>query len=347
MAYTTPTTVGNQGGPVIKPFYSDWMRANLYPTVHMRQLGKRVEVPDGYGLEVTIPRWGSPITNTNGVTGLASGTDTDATIAERTLVSDTSTVTPKTMDAASLKGEFTGFEGARGYTDMTQVLTYADWIQGANESLLAEMAVVLDDYILAEIDGNTPVTYGALDGNDIASTDVFDSSYAASFLPRMAGKNVPLWDDGSLRVVTNPLVLYDIFQGTGPADWVTVKRYNDASDIYRGEVGMWYGNRFLVSTNIPTIVGTAGADGITSGLSVFPMYVCAPESFYTIERGGQDGVQVIHHPPGSGGATGDPTNKFGTLSVKVLFGAKAAPAAEHRIFKQLVAFSLDYTTAAI
>jgi hypothetical protein len=56
IAATVTSMLGGTGGHVIPPYYADFLRENLYPSLYFRQLGTLITIPRGTGDKVKIPQ---------------------------------------------------------------------------------------------------------------------------------------------------------------------------------------------------------------------------------------------------------------------------------------------------
>lgn len=302
---------------------------NLY----FRQLGTQVTVPRGYGDKIKIPRWDSPITSTNGQSSI------DGTVsAVIQSLGEGGFVSAHGLSAADITGQVVQFAGARGYTDKLIIVTKANFLEGALETLGRELAFRFDTYTRTNISANGTVRLGTHPANSangsVTTSDFLMGKTISKIAPFMDANNVPRWEDESFVAVANPIVQYDIFRDSSATGFVPVARYNDAIRIYRGEVGQLYGVRFLLSNAVPLTRGATGSNSATTGLSGgatgAQAWVFAPDAFYSIELE-DGGIEVIHHPPGSGGATGDPGNTRGSIATKAWYGVAAAPSADQRL----------------
>jgi len=131
-AATTISYLGGAAGVathVIPPYYADFLRDNLYPNLYFRQLGTQVTVPRGYGDTVRIPRWQTPIKTSGSVAAISGSISAIEPITEGT------SVTVQSLCAQSITGQVKQYGGARGYSDKLIIVTKANFIEGALESL--------------------------------------------------------------------------------------------------------------------------------------------------------------------------------------------------------------------
>lgn len=77
-------------------------------------------------------------------------------------------------------------------------------------------------------------------------------------------RNVPTWDGQSYICITSIMARSGLFSDTGAGGWVDVSKYTPeyARNVVAGEVGTYYGTRFIEETNVlSNSIGTGGAYG--------------------------------------------------------------------------------------
>ena len=348
-AYSIGATAGALGSPaagskVVPLYWADFVRSNLYTSLYFRQLGTKVTIPRGMGDAVKIPRWKTVFQTTGhgrqAITGGKSGTMLTAigVTGEATTV-----VTPQAMDAESISGTVMQFKGARGYNDKVVIVSYADFIEGALESLTKELAFRVDAFTRQKISAHGTLIYISSGMTKSASGTVIRGKSVAQIPAIFDSQNVPRWDDDTHLGVVHPLVQFDIYRDISANGWINIAQYGDPERIYRGEIGQMYGVRFLCSAALPVTWGTA-ANSATLGLSGKATgsnaYFFAPDAFYSLELE-DGGVEVIHHELGSAGAY-DPVNNIGTIGVKCFYGVIPAPAADYRLLRMPHGFGLSF-----
>lgn len=362
--YTTTTTIGTAGTTphLTPPYYADFLRENLYGSLYWRQLGTLVTIPRGMAPKVRIARWQTPVKQVQG-RGVLSGSIT-AIQGGSVAFTEGTPINTYQLCANSICGTVTGWAGARGYTDKVVIVSMANFLEGALESLSRELAYRIDRYIRQKVSG-TAVTAQAMCASGVrtGTTKKVRSAFTlfgknlARLRPLMGANGCPMWDDGTYVGLAHELAAYDMFADTSATGFVSVARYNDARMIYRGEIGEFYGVRWLLSnSSVHRLYGTASANtlsaytgfsapsatyGISPGATGSHAYVFAPDGFYNLELE-TGGVEVIHQPLGSGGATGDPAAQLGSVAVKVFYGTLPAPSTDQRVLRFIHGLSLGY-----
>lgn len=332
------------GDKLVPNFWADFLRQNLFPTCHFRQFGTKIVIPRGFGNSVKIPRFKNVFAVSGGSTVLSAGRQPTA-IKEN--FSETAVFTDacaKGLCAESISGNTLQFGGVRGYTQKVIMVSHANIIQAALESLLRELAFRLDRYTRIALTANSTLRHNEISTSVHGASQGLIGQNIARIAPYLGASMAMSWPDGLWPLITNPLSMWDVMTDTSANGFVVVARYNDASMIYRGEVGQMYGVRFVLANNIPVAVGTAATTG-TIGLSVASTgvnsYVLGPDAFYALEQA-ENGLEVIHHPPGSGGATGDALNTYGSVGVKIWYGVVPSPQVDRRIIRYAHEIGLRY-----
>jgi N4-gp56 family major capsid protein len=318
-----------------------------------------VTIPRGHGEKIKIPRWDTPITSISAALTGVAGLDGGVSAITEHGTTDGAATDLFLLCAESITGNIKQWAGGRGYTDKLILITRANFIEGALESLARELSFKLDRHTRANIsassfltlpdasvlDGDLAISAGATASTQTNTKAMLNGKTIARIAPLFDSRHVPRWEDECFVGVTNPLCQFDIYNDFSATGFVTVARYNDAGRIYRGEIGRMYGVRWLLSTSIPYIIqasqATTGTTGLHTGLTGVNSFIFAPDAFYSIELE-DGGVEVIHHPPGSGGSTGDPANQKGSIAVKVFYGTVAAPAADKRLMRFAHVLSLTW-----
>lgn len=328
---------------VIPPYYADFLREQLYPSLYFRQLGTLVTIPRANGEKVRIPRWQTPIVTKNGITQISAGS-LAIQLTAISARSEGNIITPGVLCAESITGSVKQFAGGRRYTDKLVIITKANFLEGALESLAREMAFRIDASTKAGISANSFLVRAG-GSTKVASTDGLFGKNVARIAPYMDAANVPRWEDETFVGVTNPLAQFDMYRDVSATGFVSVARYGNPERIYRGEVGQMYGIRWLLSTSISVTRGATGSASATTGLSGSATgcnaYIFAPDAFYSLELE-DGGVEVFHMPPGSGGSTGDPAAQVGSVSMKLWYGVLPAPSGDKRLMRFAHGINLGY-----
>lgn len=205
---------------------------------------------------------------------------------------------------------------------------YANFLSEAAKGLGTDLAFKVDRYIRGNITANAN---NILAGSNVSakSTEILVGKELAKLAPRFEAAGVPPWDDGYYVALIHPFAKRDLWTDISANGLVQVYRYQDSEKVYRGEMGKFYGMRIIASPFQPRFSNTRGISTSVTGTHCIGL---APEFAYGIEHA-KGGLEVINHPLGSGGATGDPTNILGSIGVKYYFGVIPSPTADYRIIR--------------
>lgn len=332
------------GGSLTPPYYASFMRENLYANMYWRQMGTLVTIPRGRGDKVKISRWDTPVVITGGKAYIDSAVSAVVKMTEGTVISTFG------LCAEDITGRVTGWAGARGYSDKTVIVSMASFTEGALESLSRELAFRLDAYIRTKVSANA-MAVKAVDaaGNvpaagDVGTDHVLFGKNVARLRPLLGAQGVPTWDDGTYVGLAHELAVFDMFTDTSATGFISVARYNNARQIFRGEMGEFYGIRWLFSSasaeRIYGAAATTATKGISGGASGSNAFVMGPDSFYNLELE-TGGVEVIHQPLGSAGIN-DPAAQLGSIAVKVWYGTLPAPSSDKRMIRLIHGMGLHY-----
>ena len=337
------------GRHLAPPYYADFMISRLYGHLYNRQLGTLITIPRGRGSKVRISRWQSPVVSVGGTMQVTS------TSAVGFLTEGTSP-TNVALSSESITGEVTAWGGSRGYTDKLVIVSMADFLEGALDSLSRELAFKIDRYIRAKISGTAFTVYGVSPAgakptaNKVPGTNVLFGKNVARIKPLMAANGCPTWDDGTYVGTAHDLAQYDMMVDSSASGFISTARYNNARQIFRGEIGEFYGVRWLLSNaSNQRIYGAAGNTatfGLSPAVTGSNAFIFSPDAFYNLELE-TGGVEVVHQPLGSAG-TADQLAQRGSIGVKVHFGVLPGPnpgggvTTNRRLMRFVHATSLGY-----
>lgn len=139
--------------------------------------------------------------------------------------------------------------------------------QDKSTAIANNRADTLDALVRAVADGSTKTlsmigsviaSSGANSG--ITASDKYNSAIAAATTNVLRKANVsPFWGD-YFATVLHPDVAHDLRLETGATGWLAPHSYVDPENIYRGEIGMLHGQRFVENPRC-----TVTTDGASSG----------------------------------------------------------------------------------
>ena len=142
-------------------------------------------------------------------------------------------------------------------TDMLELTSVDNTIVEATKELAAQAGLTLDTVVRNELVGGTNVMYApGLDDKDrereiTSRADVIaDNKLRVKDVFRAAAElkavNAPKIN-GSYVAIIHPYVSYDLMQDAD-SQWINIQRYASPENIFKGEIGMLGGVRFVEST---------------------------------------------------------------------------------------------------
>lgn len=142
-------------------------------------------------------------------------------------------------------------------TDMLELTSVDNTIVEATKELAAQAGLTLDTVVRNELVGGTNVMYApGLDDKDreieiTSRADVIaDNKLRVKYVFRAAAElkavNAPKIN-GSYVAIIHPYVSYDLMQDAD-SQWINIQRYASPENIFKGEIGMLGGVRFVEST---------------------------------------------------------------------------------------------------
>lgn len=282
----------------LQTYYDKKLLSRLIPNFVYAGLGQKRSIPKGNGKTVDFRKFASL---TAATTALTEGT---------TPSGNSITVTNLTATVAQ-------------YGDFVEVSDFLDLV--AIDPVIDEMANVFGEQCADTIDqvtrdvlaAGTVVQYaaGRASRGTVAAGDNFSVTELRKAIRTLKTNNAKPMSDGYYVAVISPNTLYDL---QGDSAWVNAHLYTDIGikDLYKGEAGMMYGVRFIVTSNAK-VFSAAGAGSI----NVHATIILGQEAFGLIDVAGGSACQMIIKPHGASG-TADPLNQRGTIGWKVNFVSK-------------------------
>ena len=145
----------------------------------------------------------------------------------------------------------------------------------------------------------------------VAAAGLLSGSFVKQMVARLKGSNVPTFADGTYRCIIHPAQEYDLVSDTTVNGWIESRKYVDNTNLLTGEIGMFAGVRFIVSSDAK-VYATAGA---SSG-NVYNALFLGPDS-YAI--GDSQTLQSYFVAPG--GDHSDPLAQKALVGYKMRFGS--------------------------
>ena len=220
--------------------------------------------------------------------------------------------TGQTFGMTKIEGEITQHGDFTPISDRLELESYDDVIFGATEEMgaaegetydtLTRNILVAGNSVAYCPNGNTEVTSRADITNACILTPAMVNK-AATWLKKNKAPKI----DGCYVALIHPSVALDLRES---AEWKEFHKYNDVAPIFKGEIGMLHGVRF-VETNEAKIWKD-------SGKAVYATLFLGKEAFGILEPEGEGMEMIIKTKEQIGG----PLNQFGTIGYKFCHGAK-------------------------
>ena len=233
--------------------------------------------------------------------------------------------TAPTDDALTISSEF--FTAAQygatvAISDLANLDSPHDLISIAAERVAYKAVRSMDTLVRDNIHANvlTSAVYGATGATTltqntansaVAAAGVLTGAFVKQMVARLKGSNVPQFADGTYRCIIHPAQEYDLVSDTTVNGWIESRKYVDNTPLLTGEIGMFAGVRFIVSSDAK-VYATAGA---SSG-NVYTALFLGPDA-YTI--GDSQTLQSYFVAPG--GDHTDPLAQKALVGYKMRFGS--------------------------
>lgn len=145
----------------------------------------------------------------------------------------------------------------------------------------------------------------------VAAAGLLNGVFVKQIVARLKGANVPAFADGTYRAIIHPSQEYDLISDTAVNGWIESRKYVDNTNLLTGEIGMFAGVRFIVSSDAK-VYQTAGA----SAGNVYAALFLGSDA-YAI--GDSQTLQSYFVAPG--GDHTDPLAQKALLGYKMRFGS--------------------------
>ena len=220
--------------------------------------------------------------------------------------------TGKTFGMTNVEGEIHQYGDFTAVSDRLELESFDDVIFGATEEMGAAEGETYDTLTRNILVGGNSVMYcpngdaevtsrAAVTNACILTPDVVNK--AQTWLKKNKAPKI----DGCYVALIHPSVAYDL---RNSEDWKEFHKYNDTTPIFKGEIGMLHGVRFI-ETNEAKI----WKDGDTA---VYATLFLGKEAFGILDPEGE-GMEMIVKTKGQ---IGGPLEQFSTIGYKFCHGAK-------------------------
>lgn len=288
-----PVNVTTQSSmsPTIKVAYDTALLENARETMLFTQFGKKQPIKGGK------VEWRKFNTFKKALTPLTEGV----------------IPTGQTFGMTKVEGEVTQHGDFTAVTDRLKFESYDDVIFNATEEMGAAEGETYDTLTRNILVAGNSVVYCPNGTNEVTSRTAItnDCKLTPAIVNRAATwlkKNKAPKIDGCYVALIHPSVALDLRESN---EWKEFHKYNDVSPIFKGEIGMLHGVRFI-ETNEAKIWKEEG------GNAVYATLFLGKDAFGIVEPEGE-GMEMIIKPAEQ---IGGPLNQFSTIGYKFCHGAK-------------------------
>lgn len=233
--------------------------------------------------------------------------------------------TPPTDQALTISSEYftaTQYGATVAISDLANLDSPHDLVSIAAERVAYQAVRSMDNIVRDNIHStaSTAAVFGATASGTltqnaansaVAAAGLLNGAFVKQIVARLKGANVPAFADGTYRAIIHPSQEYDLVSDTAVNGWIESRKYVDNRDLLTGEIGMFAGVRFIVSSDAK-VYTTAGA----SAGNVYAAIFLGPDA-YAI--GDSQTLQSYFVAPG--GDHTDPLAQKALLGYKMRFGS--------------------------
>lgn len=293
-ADVNPINVTTQSGmsPTMKTFYDTTLLENARESMIFTQFGKKTPMKGNKA------EWRKFNTFGKALTPLTEGV----------------IPTGQTFGMTKIEGEISQHGDFTAVSDRLEMEAYDDVIFGATEEMgaaegetydtLTRNILVAGNSFVYAPNGDTAIESRSAITNDCKLTPALVNK-AATWLKKNKAPRI----DGCYVALIHPSVAHDLRE---TEEWKEFHKYNAVDPIFKGEIGMLHGVRF-VETNEAKI-WKAGTDGV----AVYATLFLGKDAFGILDPEGE-GMEMIVKPKEQ---IGGPLNQFSTIGYKFCHGAK-------------------------
>ena len=291
-------------------YYDRFFLDNLYPDLYLWQFGDKRRVPPNSGKVVNFSRY-TKLTHA-------------AAISEGTIIGASS------LSATRVSATLAGYALAVSHNDFLIMTGISDVVSDSVREVSRGLALKIEGVIRSTVSAT-----GTLIGASAAAT-VKIGGAGAGYAPRasdtikmvtkLRANDAKTFPDGNFVGIAHPNFFHDLQTLTSAGNWLDVNKYASGStvdQIYRGEVGKLYGVRWVESSVMPKLIGSAANSGNTGlsavGGSGYHAWVFGPGSYGVVELDGGSAKTYIKQLGSAG--TADPVNQLATVGAKIYFAA--------------------------
>ena len=209
-----------------------------------------------------------------------------------------------------IEGNITQHGDYTAVSDRLELESFDDVIYGATEEMGATEGETYDTLTRNILVAGNSVAYAgdktsrsALTNADILTPAMVNK--AVTWLKKNKAPKI----DGCYVAIVHPSVALDLRESE---DWKEFHKYNDVAPIFKGEIGMLHGCRFVESNEAKIWKEGEG------GVAVYATLFLGKDAFGILDPQGE-GMEMIVKPKGQ---IGGPLEQFSTIGYKFCHGAK-------------------------
>lgn len=216
--------------------------------------------------------------------------------------------TGQNFGMTNIEGDITQHGDFTAVSDRLELESFDDVIFGATEEMGAVEGATYDTLTRNILVAGNSVMYcgdkesrAEIDKNCVLTPDVVNR--AQTWLKKNKAPRI----DGYYVAIVHPSVAYDL---RNSEEWKEFHKYNDVAPIFKGEIGVLHGVRFVECNEAKVWAGTAG--------KVYATLFLGKDAFGILDPEGE-GMEMIIKTKGE---IGGPLEQFSTIGYKFCHGAK-------------------------
>lgn len=279
-------------------YYDKRFLERLSPNLYFKDLGQKRPLPQKSG---TLVKWRRLDKQTAVTSALTEGTNpTEGSISTTEVTAE-----PLTYGA---------FVKMSTELDMKSINPI---IEEVNDELSLQAALSYDTLVRNAIHGNLTNQFAGGDANELGTTHVTTAAEFRKAVFKLRNASVPGFEGNLYKALIHPAVEFDVLSESATGSWLDISKYTNAQPALKGEIGMLYGVRIMVSPNV-------GTGATTAGPLAYRNFIVGSGAFGVTELSGA-GVRTIRKDASSGGVA-NPLEMFSTLGWKFMMASKALQA---------------------
>ena len=298
---STANVDNNHLTPEMKTYYEKDLIEYAEAELIHDQFAEKYPIPKGAGKTIEFRKFA---TLAKQLTPLTEGTTPDG----------------QKLDVTAITATVAQYGGYVAMSDILQLAAIDPIVVQATKLLGSQAGRTLDTVTREVINAGTNVIYAPAGTTEIdARTSVATNSLITLNVIRKAVLMLRRWNaprfDGSYVCIIHPDVAMDVRALEG---WIDVVKYGAPDRIYKGEIGMIEGVRFIENTEAK--IWEEDASGVSTTTNVYATNFIGRGAYATTEIEG-GGLQMFAKQLGSAG-TEDPLNQRSTVGWKAIKAAK-------------------------